>query len=72
MGTTTAESRRVQARLSVSTRHRGRNHPETVALRRDLAALRIAEDIGRRLATEIILTDAQVAELSSLLRGGAR
>jgi len=52
--------------------HHGDDDPRTIAARQNLAASQIAVEIGKRLADGIRLTDAQVAELTAALRGGAR
>lgn len=60
------------AKKAALVRFKGATHPDTIAASRDHAAACIADEIGRRLADEITLTDDQVAELTALLRGGAR
>ncbi len=44
--------------------------PRTIEARQQLAAAQIGIEIGKRLADDIRLTDAQVAELTAALRGG--
>lgn len=58
------------AQAGLSKRYKGADHPDTIAARRALKTAQIADDIGRRLAGEVSLTDEQVIELTSLLRGG--
>ncbi len=52
--------------------HHGDDDPRTISARQDLAAAQIGIEIGKRLADGIRLTDAQIAELTAALRGGAR
>lgn len=60
------------ARIAALTRHKGADHPDTIDAKRDHAAAAIADEIGRRLAADISLTDPQIAELTALLHGAAR
>ena len=60
------------ARVAVSTRLKGANHPDTLAARQAHAAAAIEDEIERRLAAAPPLSDEQVDRLAALHRGAQR
>lgn len=70
MATPTVAS--LSARANVLSRHKGREHPDTVEARRLHAAADLERHIARVIEAAPPLTDAQVDRLTALLRGGAR
>lgn len=60
---------RAAARVGLSTRYKGRAHPDTVAARAALVTEQLAADIERRLQDAPPLTDDQAERLARMLRG---
>lgn len=61
----------IRGTYGIRKRRLGESHPDTLAAKRELAAMSIEAFVEKKLADAPPLTDEQVERLAAILRGGA-